>query len=180
MALWNTMNGPYSQASSPPLLWVISKEMTHETLLLLLCRQLWPCFTEQLTVNWRFSSPNHLIVSVALRISPRFSCSAVCRDVVFLSKRFIIGLPWRCYTVAHPHYVCSLVCLGRGKTDPCCQKDSWWNNDGKPCRGHKHFGGMQPEGAAGPRSGAAQAGGGVLAVQLALQALHLHKLQGSP
>lgn len=39
---------------------------------------------------------------------------------------------------------------------------------------------MQAEGAAGPGIGAAQKGSGILALQLALRALHLHKLQGSP
>lgn len=184
MALWSTMKGLYSQASSPvlysPLFWVIREEMTHETLLLLLCRQLWLGFTEQLTVNWPFSSANHLIVSAASRISPTHSLQCCVRRRCF-NKRFIVCLPRRwCNTAAHPHYACCHVCLGWNKTGPCCQKDSWWNDDGRLCRGHEHFGGVHPEGTAGPRSGADQAGGGILAVQLALQALHLHKLQGSP
>lgn len=178
------MKGPCSQTSSPvlysPLLWVIRGEMTHETLLRLLCRQLWPGFTEQLTVNWPFSSANHLILSSASRISPTPSLQCRVRRCCF-NKRFIDGLPWRWRNAAaHPYYACCLVCLGWNKTESCCQKDSRWNNDGRSCRGHERFGGVQPEGTAGPGCGAAQAGGGVLAVQLALQALHLHELQGSP
>lgn len=51
-------------------------------------------------------------------------------------------------------------------------------NDRQPCKGHNHN--MQAEGAAGPGAAAAETGSGVLALQLALRALHLHELQGSP
>lgn len=122
MALWSTMNGPYSQASSPPLLWVISKEMTHETPLLLLCRQLWPCFTEQLTVNWRFSSPNHLIVSVALRISPRFSLQCCVQRCCFFKQTLYHRPP---VTVLHSgsSSLCVFTCVFRkGQNGPLLSK----------------------------------------------------------
>lgn len=56
--------------------------MTHERLLLLLCRQLWPGFTEQLTVNWRFSSPNHLVMSAAVGLA-RIESAVLCGHVFF-------------------------------------------------------------------------------------------------
>lgn len=73
--------------STPPLLWVIREAMTHETLLLLLCRPLWPGFAEQLTVNWPFSSTNHLIVSAASRIIPHDQPALPCAEML-LSQTF--------------------------------------------------------------------------------------------
>lgn len=90
------------QAPAPvnrfPLLWVIREEMTHETLLLLLCRQLWPGFTEQLTVNWRFSSPNHLVVSDF----PGLSLQCCVWRCCYKSPGVIICSPCQFNTVTHP------------------------------------------------------------------------------
>lgn len=65
--------------------------MTHETLLVLLCTQLWPGFTEQLTVNWWFSSPDHLIVSVTSRLWNLVS--AVCVEMLYKSPVVLFPLP---------------------------------------------------------------------------------------
>lgn len=59
------------------------------------------------------------------------------------------------------------------------QTDVWWD-DRQPREGHDQNGDVQAEGAAGPGAGEAETGSCVLALHLALWALHLHKLQGSP
>ena len=149
--------------------------MTHEAPLPLLCRRLWPGFTGQLTVNWWFSSPNHLIVSVALRL-PRMSLR--CWDVLQKPICYhLLFLPVGQHSSRH--HVFAICVLGSGKQESPLQTDPWWD-DGQHREGHDQSGDVQAEGAAGPGAGEAETGSRFLALQLALRALHLHKLQGSP